>query len=77
MISIQTLKLAIYELVHSVEESEATSTSPDSTIYRLGALATGEALNTHSNEELDFFCKKYEISRKFFCPLRQRGPKIL
>lgn len=63
MTYILSLKTKINQLVHSVEESEAAFTSPDSTIYRLSILAVAEALNNHSNEELDFFSKKYDISR--------------
>ena len=75
MNSIHTLKTEIYQLVHSVVESESTSTSPDSTIYRLGVLATGENLNNHANKELDFFSKKYDISRKLFAVYDKRGRK--
>lgn len=75
MTSIHTLKTEIYKLVHSVVDSEAISTSPDSTLYRLGVLAAGETLNNHSNEELDFFSKKYDISRKLFALYDKEGRK--
>ena len=75
MTSIHTLKAKIKHLVHSVVDSEATSTSQDSTIYRLGVLTAGETLNNHSNEELDFFSKKYDISRKLFAVYDKEGRK--
>lgn len=55
MNSIHTLKTEINQLVHSFEESEAASSSLDSTIYRLSVLAAGETLNNHSKEELELF----------------------
>ena len=73
--SLHTLKTEIYQLVHSVVESEATCTSPDSTIYRLGVLASGDALSNYSNKEIDFFSKKYDISRKLFALYDNEGRK--
>jgi hypothetical protein len=75
MTPIVSLKNEINQLVHFVEESEAASTSPDSTIYRLSILAAAEALNNHSNEELDFLSKKYDISRKLFALYDKEGRK--
>jgi len=77
MTSILALKTKMYQLAHSVEDSEAASTSPDSTIYRLGILAAGEALNNHSNKEIDFFSKKYDISRKLFALYDKEGRKVV
>lgn len=75
MTFIHTLKAEIEHLVQSVVSNEATSAFQDSTMYRLVALAAGEALNSHSNEELDFFSKKYDISRKLFALYDKEGQK--
>ena len=75
MTTIDTLKTILHRLVHSIEEYEAATTAPDSTISRLRLLASEEALNNHSNGELDFFSKKYDISRKLFAHYDKKGRK--
>ena len=62
MTSILALKTKIYQLAHSVEENEATHASEGSTISRLVALAARDSFSNYSNNQIDFFIKKYDIS---------------
>ena len=62
MTSILALKTKIYQLAHSVEENEAAHASEESTISRLVALAARDSFSNYSNNQIDFFSKKYDIS---------------
>jgi len=75
MTSIFALKTKIYQLANSVEKSEPAHTFEESTISRLVALAASESFSNYSNNKIDFFSKKYDISCKLFALYDKEGRK--
>lgn len=75
MTSIFALKTKIYQLANSVEVNEATHASKGSTISRLVALSARDSFSNYSDNKIDFFGKKFDISRKLFALYDKEGRK--
>ena len=75
MTSPQSLRDKINHFVKSLTNVDKLLVSQDSTIYRLLALVTSKNFDKHTNNEIDFFSKKYDISYKLFAFYDSNGRK--
>ncbi|EFL91639.1 hypothetical protein REG_1082 [Candidatus Regiella insecticola LSR1] len=76
MTSLQTLKSQLSHFSQSFTPASGVPSLQHSTLSRLCFLAAEEGFSSHSNKEIDFFSKKYDITLRLFSFYDNKGRKL-